>query len=100
MVGVAVGPGVEVGPVVGTGVGSGPPPQTSPFTVKVVGTATLPLCVPWKPKEAVPPLAPMVPFQWLALFDAVTVCPELLKFAFQPLPNCSFPANVQTRLQP
>jgi len=106
IVAVGVGPGwvaVGVGPgtvAVGVGGGGVPPPHTSPFKTKVGGTTTLPLCVPWKPKATVPPLAPIVPFQCPAGLEAVTLLPEVAKLAFQPAPNASLPAKAQVSDQP
>ena len=101
-----MGPGVEVGPGVGVGpggvtVGGGTvPPQAAPFRVKDVGAGLLPLCVPWKPKLTVPPLAPIVPFQWPALLAAEAVEPLCEKFAFQPLVICCPALNVQESVYP
>ena len=71
-----------------TGVGVGGPLQASPFRAKLVGAGLLPVCVAWKPKATVPPLAPIVPFQWLATLEAETVVPLCEKSAFQPLLTC------------
>jgi hypothetical protein len=102
-----VGGGVVGGGVVGGGVVGGgvvgvtvPLLQATPFSVKLVGTALVPIWVAWKPKDTEPPLAPMVPFQWLAGLLAVTVLPLCVTVAFQePVTRCPL-AKVHTRFQP
>ena len=85
----------------GTTVGGTLSEQRTPFTAKLVGmVAELLPFVPWKPKAAVPPLAPILPFQWLATLEADMAEPVDANVAFQPLPNCSPDPNVQVRFHP
>lgn len=55
-----------------------------------VGRARLPSELPWKPKLAVCP-EPRLPFQ--LRLDALTLLPEVLNCAFQPLVYCGLSAN-------
>jgi hypothetical protein len=78
-----------------------PPPvepvQATPFRANEVGTAFVLPEVPWKPADALPPVA-RAPFQ--PALVALTAAPLWLKVAFQPLVIFWSFGNVQVTVQP
>lgn len=75
--------------MVGGVVGSVAPLQVTPLSLKVAGTALVPLYEPLKPKEVEPPVARAPLYE---TFLAVTAAPDWVMVAFQPWVTCWFPA--------
>ena len=97
---VAVGTLVGVRVAVAAGVvavGLTLPPHTTPLTVKLIGTAKLPVVVAVKPKLWLPPAA-MLAFQ--STFLALTCVPLWVKVAFHIWPICWPLAALQATVQP
>lgn len=85
----------------GTVVGGVPSLQATPFKLKSVGMTTVPdVRLPCIPKFAVPPLALIVPFQWLDGLLADTLLPVWETVTFQAEVTTWPAAWVKVRSQP